>query len=70
MRQKNLFLVFLILLSCTFGKTYAQITEAAALESISTAAPLKTISVRLMTPLDISNEQIPNSSVILKGTYR
>jgi hypothetical protein len=67
MRQKNLFLCFLILLSCTIGKTFAQTIEVTAIENISTAKPQKTISVKLIDPLELSNEQFLNSGVILKG---
>lgn len=67
MRQKNLFLCFLILLSCTIGKTFAQTIEVSAIDAISTAKPQKTISVRLIDPLEIPNEQILNSGVILTG---
>ena len=67
MRQKKLFLCFLIILSCSFGTTYADTIEVTALNTISTTKPSKNISVKLVDPLEISNEQILNSGVILKG---
>jgi hypothetical protein len=67
MTQKKIFLCFLIILSCTFGKAYAQTVEVEALSSISTENPSKTMSVKLLEPLEISNEQILESGVILKG---
>lgn len=68
MRQKFLFLSFLIILSCMFAKANAQIVMVSALDEISTAKPAKTVSVKLVEPLKISNEQILSSDVILTGT--
>lgn len=67
MTQKILFLCFLIILSCMYGKTYAQTVEVEALDNISTAEPAGTISIKLVEPLELTIEQILNSGVLLKG---
>jgi len=68
-KQKKIFLGFLILLSAgMLNKTYAQTVEVSALEAFSTANPPQNISVKLNMPLSITNEQILNSGVILTGS--
>lgn len=67
MRQKILYFCFLMVLSCMFGKAYAQTVEVSALDNISTANPPKVISVKLIDSLEISDEQILNPGVILNG---
>ncbi len=67
MRQKNFYFVFLIVLSGMFAKTYAQIVEVMSLNDFSTAEPPKTISVKLIEPLELKNMQILDSGIILNG---
>ena len=67
MRQKNLFLCFFIVIISMFGKAYAQTIEVTCLNTISTARPTSHISIKLVDPLDIPNEQILKSGVILEG---
>lgn len=67
MRQKNFYFVFLIVLSGMFAKTYAQIVEVMSLNDFSTAEPPKTISVKLIEPLELNNMQILDSGIILNG---
>lgn len=67
MRQKNFYFVFLIVLSGMFAKTYAQIVEVMSLNDFSTAEPPKTISVKLIEPLELKNMQILDPGIILNG---
>ncbi|MDE6139285.1 MAG: hypothetical protein K2F57_07420 [Candidatus Gastranaerophilales bacterium] len=67
MRQKFLYLCFLMVLSCVFSKVFAQTIEVSALENFSTAQPPKTISVKLLEPLEISGQEVIISGTILKG---
>ena len=64
MTPKKIFLCFLIILSCTFGKAYAQTVEV---EAPKLAQSSNQTSIKLLEPLEISNEQILESGVILKG---
>lgn len=67
MKQKFFYFVFLIVLSGMFVKTYAQIVEVMSLNDFSTAEPPKTISVKLIEPLELKNMQILDSGIILNG---
>ena len=67
MRQKNFYFVFLIVLSGMFAKTYAQIVEVMSLNDFSTAEPPKTISVKLIEPLELKNTQIFEAGTVLNG---
>ncbi len=67
MRQKFFYFVFLIVLSGMFAKTYAQTVEVMSLNDFSTAEPPKTISVKLIEPLELKNMQIHDSGIILNG---
>ncbi len=67
MRQKFFYFVFLIVLSGMFAKTYAQTVEVMSLNDFSTAEPPKTISVKLIEPLELKNMQILDSGIILNG---
>jgi hypothetical protein len=50
-----------------FADANAQTVVVSAIDEISTANPKQNVSVRLLEPLMISNEQILNSDVILTG---
>ena len=66
MRQKYLFLG-LIALSWIFTPVNAQKIAVSAIDEISTARPAHKVSVRLLEPLVLQNEQILSSNVILTG---
>ncbi len=66
MKQKYLFLV-LIAISWIFTPVNAQKIAVSAIDEISTMAPAHKVSVKLLEPLVIENEQILSSDVILTG---
>ena len=66
MKQKYLFLG-LIAISWMFTPVNAQKTAVSAIDEISTAKPAHQVSVKLLEPLVIENEQILSSNVILTG---
>ena len=66
MWQKYLFL-YLIALSWIFTPVNAQKIAVSAVDEISTIKPAKQVSVKLLEPLVIKNEQILSSDVILTG---
>lgn len=67
MKQKFLYFGFLIVLSCMFSKAYAQTVAVSALDDISTANPPKSISVRLLEPLEIMDSQFLIAGSIMYG---
>ncbi len=67
MRQKFLYLCFLMVLSCAFSICYAQTIEVSALEDFSTAEPPKTISVKLVEPLEFTEPKVIIAGSTLKG---
>lgn len=67
MRQKFLYLSFLIVLSCMFNKAYAQKIEVSSLNDFSTAEPPKAISVKLIEPLEIKDSQFLDAGIVLNG---
>lgn len=67
MWQKFLYLCFLMVLSCAFSISYAQTIEVSALEDFSTAEPPKTISVKLVEPLEFTEPKVIIAGSILKG---
>ncbi len=67
MRQKFLYLCFLMVLSCAFAKVYAQTIEVSALEDFSTAKPPKTISVKLIEPLELAESNFITAGSVLQG---
>lgn len=67
MWQKFLYLCFFILLTGAFSISYAQTIEVSALEDFSTAEPPKTISVKLVEPLEFTEPNVLTSGSILKG---
>lgn len=67
MRQKNIFSVFLIIISCMFTQAYAQTVEVYSLDNFSTESPPQSISVKLLEPLEISEKEIYKAGTIMKG---
>ncbi len=67
MRQKFLYLCFLIVISCMFGKAYAQTIEVTALESFSTAEPPKAITIKLNQQLELPESNVLDAGSVLKG---
>ena len=67
MKQKNIFLVFIILLACMFSKAYGQTVEVLSLSKFSTENPPKSISVKLLEPLVVSDNMIFKAGVIMQG---
>lgn len=67
MRQKFLYLCFLLIISCSFAQANAQTVEVTAMDEILTSNPAQNVSVKLVTPLILKDEQILNSGVILTG---
>ena len=66
MKQKYLFLG-LIAISWIFTPVNAQKIAVSAIDEISTMKPAHKVSVKLLEPLVIKNEQILSSDVILTG---
>ena len=66
MKQKYLFLG-LIAISWMFTPVNAQKIAVSAIDEISTMKPAHKVSVKLLEPLVIKNEQILSSDVILTG---
>lgn len=67
MKQKFLYLFFLIVLSGMFNQTYAQTVQVASLSEFSTAEPPKSISIRLVDRLEITDSQILVAGTVLNG---
>lgn len=67
MRQKKIYFVFLIVLSGMFLKTYAQTIEVKSLSNFTTAEPPKSISVKLVEPLELKDSPILDAGIVLNG---
>ncbi len=67
MRQKKFYFVFLIVLSGMFLKTYAQTIEVKSLSNFTTAEPPKSISVKLVEPLELKDSPILDAGIVLNG---
>lgn len=67
MWQKKIFFVLLIMLSGIFAGVYAQTVEVAALQSFSTANPPKTLSVKVLEPLELSEGVYVKPGEVLNG---
>ena len=67
MWQKNIISGFLIILSCMFTQAYAQTVEVSSLDKFSTDSPPKSISIKLLEPLEISDNEVYKAGVIMKG---
>lgn len=67
MTQKNIFSVFIIILSCMFSQAYGQTVEVLSLSKFSTEKPPKSITVKLLEPLEISEDVIFQAGVIMQG---
>ena len=67
MWQKNIFTGFIILISCMYTQAYAQTIEVYSLNKFSTDNPPKSISIKLLEPLEISESEVYKAGVIMKG---
>lgn len=67
MWQKNIFTGFIILISCMYTQAYAQTIEVYSLNKFSTDNPPKSISIKLLEPLEISKSEVYKAGVIMKG---
>lgn len=67
MKQKFLYLCFVMITSCMFASANAQTVEVMALDEISTLNPAQSVSVKLLESLMLTDEQILSSDVILTG---
>ena len=67
MRQKFLFLVFILCVTVFANPVLAQTVGVSSLSDFSTENPPKTISVKLLEPLEISETSSLDSGVILNG---
>lgn len=66
-RQLFFFLGFLLIVACTFSKVYGQTIEVVSQDTFSTAKPPKSISVKLLEPLVISENETYQAGSVLKG---
>jgi len=67
MKQKILFLCFSIMVTAMFSKAYAATIEVRSLEEFSTANPPASISVELLEPLEINENQTIKAGVVVTG---
>lgn len=67
MKQKFLFLCFIILLSGMFNQTYARTIEVLSLSNFSTEAPPESISVKLLEPLGLTESITINAGDTVVG---
>lgn len=67
MKQKKIFFSFLIIISCMFSQAYAQTVEVSSLNKFSTENPPKSISVKLLEPLELSENTVLNAGAIIQG---
>ncbi len=67
MWQKNIFSGFLIIISCMYTQAYAQTVEVLSLDNFSTENPPQSISIKLLEPLEVSENEFYKAGVIMKG---
>ena len=67
MWQKFLYSVFFIIITGICTQVYAKTVEVTALDKISTEKPSKSVSVRLVEPLEIIQGQVLNPGAIIAG---
>lgn len=68
--NKRQFLItfgFLLIVTCTFTKVYGQTIEVVSLDTFSTANPPKEVSVKILEPLTVSENNIYQAGTVLKG---
>ena len=68
--NKKQFLItfgFLLIIVCTFTKAYGQTVEVVSQDTFSTVSPPKTISIKLMEPLILSENNVYAAGTIMKG---
>lgn len=58
---------FLLIVACTFSKVNGQTIEVASQDTFSTADPPKSISVKLMEPLVLSETEVYQAGYIFQG---
>lgn len=58
---------FLLIVTCTLTKVYGQTIEVVSQDTFSTASPPKEVSVKLMEPLVVSENDVYAAGTIMKG---
>jgi len=67
-KRQFLFLFgFLLIVACTLTKVYGQTIEVVSQDTFSTVSPPKEVSVKLMEPLVISENDVYSAGTIMKG---
>ena len=67
MRQKFLYLCFLLLLSGMFTKAYSQTVEVVSLSNFSTENPPAEIKIQLSEPLELTNDVTLQAGTTING---
>ena len=67
MKQKYLYLCFIIFIAGVFNSAYSQTIEVRSMNSFSTADPPSSISVQIMEPLEVNSDEFLEAGFKLNG---